>query len=188
MNGRTPVGSGRSRSGNQSMPSAASDGSNHSVGVTRATSSPVSAVVVVASPLKTDIPMPIRPSRAPHFCLMVSAIAKNMGICATVQLIWPLRVTFHLSSNAEVTSFTSFLTASNACLTVRKPPGCTISSRFWKASACRSGCRPMYRAMRARAYVPAVVTSSPRAMNALRGSAAYHGTAVWMSEIISCGR
>lgn len=143
INGRTPVGSGRSRSGNQSIPSVASDGSNHSEGVTRATTWPVSVVIVVRSPLSTDIAMPSRPSWAPHFCRMVSAIAKKMGICPSVQLSWPERVTFHLLSNADVMSLTSFLTASVACWGVRNPPRFKMSSRFWNASAWRSGCRPM---------------------------------------------
>lgn len=87
MNGRAPVGSGRSRSGNQSIPSVARVGSNQSVGVTRATTWPVSVVIRVLSPLKTDMAIPSNPSWAPHFWRIVSAIAKKMGICANVQLI-----------------------------------------------------------------------------------------------------
>jgi len=177
MNGSTPVGSGTRRSGNQSMPSVASEGSNHVLGVTRVTSWPLSFTIVVPWPLIVAIPIPNSPSWAPHFCRMVSAMARNMGICATVQLICPLRVVFHLLSNADVTSFTSFCTASVASLGVRKVPFCSIS-RFWKARTCRSGCNPRYRAKRERAYVPAVVTSRPRAMKAERGMAAYHGTVV----------
>lgn len=112
----------------------------------------------------------------------------NMGSCATVQLIWPLKLTFHLLSNAEVTSPTSFFTVKLACRIVRKLPRLNISSRFLKASACRSGWRPMYRAIRARERAPAVVTRRPRNMKAVSGMAAYHGTVVWTSDISSWGR
>lgn len=150
MNGRAPVGSGTSRSWNQSMPSAANEGSNHAVDVTRLTISPASFVMVAPWPLMAATAIPIRPSWAPHFCRMTSAIAMNMGNWNNVQLIWPRRLTFHLLSKADIVSFTSFFTVNLACLMVRKLPRFSISSRFWKASACRSGWRPIYRAMRAR--------------------------------------
>jgi len=140
INGRVPVGSGRSRSWNQRKPSLARDGSNHWLCVTAcspifdaklavsssgpeeeatAKSSSFGTESISDSPAacsvrKSEVPLsygdvasPNKPSRAPHFCLIVSAIPRKMGNCNNVQLICPLIETFHLLSSSVVIFLTS---------------------------------------------------------------------------------
>jgi len=112
-NGKAPVGSGTSRSVNQSMPSLARVGSNQ--GFSGARDTPCKDPASVFKPTFVST-IPSSPSRVAHICRMISAMAKKMGICANVQLIWPLSVQFHRLSKALVSCFMAVEIAFLACL------------------------------------------------------------------------